>query len=88
LRPPRIVVSLQLLALRLRQLPQLAAGAGEGHGDAWVEHVAQPDEDHALLVAAQRRQRHRASAPRKGIKRGHAASCEKQCVISDSVSSV
>ena len=53
----RLVVSLQLLARRLRQLPQLAAGAAEGHGDARVEHVAQLDEDDALLVAAQRRQR-------------------------------
>ena len=29
----------------------------EGHGDARVEHVAQLDEDDALLVAAQRRKR-------------------------------
>ena len=55
----RLVVSLQLLARRLRQLPQLAAGAADGHGDARIEHVAQLDEDDALLVAAQRRQRHR-----------------------------
>ena len=37
-----------LPALRLRQRPQLAAGAAEGHGDARVEHVAQLDEDYAL----------------------------------------
>jgi hypothetical protein len=37
----------------LRQRPQLAAGAAEGHGDARVEHVAQLAEDDALLVTAQ-----------------------------------
>ena len=40
-----LVVGLQLLARRLRQLPQFAAGAAEGDGDARVEHVAQLDED-------------------------------------------
>jgi hypothetical protein len=53
------VVSPQLLTLRLCQRPQLAAGGAEGHGDARIEHVAQLAEDDALLVTAQRRERHR-----------------------------
>ena len=54
-----LVISPQLLQQRLRQRPQLAAGAAEGHGDARIEHVAQLAEDDALLVTAQRRERHR-----------------------------
>ena len=61
----RLVASLQLLPRRLRQLPQLVADAGEGHGDARVERVAQLDEEDALLVAAKRGQRHRAAGGRK-----------------------
>eukprot|EP00964_Phaeocystis_antarctica_P100152 scaffold65836_cov54-Phaeocystis_antarctica.AAC.3 len=53
------VTSPQLLQKRLRQRPQLAVGAAKGHGDAWIEHVAQLAEDDALLVTAQLRQRHR-----------------------------
>eukprot|EP00964_Phaeocystis_antarctica_P065350 scaffold39418_cov50-Phaeocystis_antarctica.AAC.3 len=53
-----LVISPQLLQQRLRQRPQLAAGAAEGHGDAWIERVAQLAEDDALLVTAQLRQRH------------------------------
>ena len=48
------MISPQLLQQRLRQLPQLAAGAAESHGDAGIEHVAQLAEDDALLVTAQR----------------------------------
>ena len=54
----RLVISPQLLPRRLRQRPQFVAGAAEGHGDARVEHVAQLAEDDALLVTAQRRERH------------------------------
>ena len=39
------MISPQLLPLRLRHRPQLAAGAAEGHGDARIEHVAQLAED-------------------------------------------
>jgi hypothetical protein len=53
------VISPQLLPRRLRHRPQLAAGAAEGHGDARIERVAQLAEDDALLVTAQRRERHR-----------------------------
>ena len=49
----RLVVCLQLLPWRLRQLQQLAVDAAEGHGDARVERVAQLDEDDELLVTAQ-----------------------------------
>jgi len=51
------VISLQLLHPRRR--PQLVADAAQGHADARVEHVAQQDEEDALLVAAQLGQRHR-----------------------------
>eukprot|EP00964_Phaeocystis_antarctica_P022872 scaffold12773_cov64-Phaeocystis_antarctica.AAC.4 len=53
------MISPQLLQQRLRQLPQLAVGAAEGHGDLRIERVAQLAEDDALLVTAQLRQRHR-----------------------------
>ena len=56
----------QLLTRRLRQRLQLAAGAAEGHGDARVEHVAQLAEDDALLVTAQRRERHRGATRAHG----------------------
>ena len=42
-----------------RRRPQLVADAGQGHGDARVERIAQLDEEDALLVAAQPGQRHR-----------------------------
>ena len=45
--------------------------AAEGHGDARVEHVAQLDEDDELLVAAQRRQRHRAAQRGGVVERGN-----------------
>eukprot|EP00964_Phaeocystis_antarctica_P126214 scaffold89951_cov48-Phaeocystis_antarctica.AAC.4 len=48
------MVSPQLLPQRRRQLPQLVAGAAQVHGDARLEHVAQLDEEDALLVTAQR----------------------------------
>ena len=51
----RLVASLQLLQRRPRRRPQLVADAGQGDGEARVEHVAQLDEDDALLVAAQLR---------------------------------
>eukprot|EP00964_Phaeocystis_antarctica_P035844 scaffold20494_cov69-Phaeocystis_antarctica.AAC.5 len=63
----RLVLSPQLLQQRLRERPQLAVGAAEGHGDAWIERVAQLAEDDALLVTAQRRERHR--GPRPGARR-------------------
>ena len=71
-----------LLPLRLRQLPQLAASAAEGHGDARVERVAQLDEDDALLVTAQLGERHRdarggARASRGDNARDRARSSEK-----------
>ena len=52
------MISSQLLLQRLRQRPQLAVGAAVAHGDARIEHVAQLAEDDALLVTAQRRERH------------------------------
>jgi len=55
----RLVVSLQLLQRYPRRRAQLVADAGQGHGDARVEHVAQLDEEDALLVAAELGQRHR-----------------------------
>ena len=63
-RGGRLVISLQLL-LRLSQLPQLAAGAAEGHGGTRIEHVAQMVEDDALRVTVERRERHPASASRR-----------------------
>jgi hypothetical protein len=60
------MISPQLLPLRLRHRPQLAAGAAEGHGDARIEHVAQLAEDDALLVTAQRHERHRGARARWG----------------------
>eukprot|EP00964_Phaeocystis_antarctica_P160407 scaffold131973_cov72-Phaeocystis_antarctica.AAC.2 len=66
-----VVISLQLLQQRLRQRPQLAVGAAECHGNAWIELVAQLAEDDALLVTAQLRQRHRAR--RQGQHRDNAA---------------
>eukprot|EP00964_Phaeocystis_antarctica_P141597 scaffold106656_cov64-Phaeocystis_antarctica.AAC.2 len=58
------MISLQLLQQRQRRLPQPAAGAAEGHGDARIEHVAQLGEYDALLVLAQLRKRHRGAAAR------------------------
>eukprot|EP00964_Phaeocystis_antarctica_P123695 scaffold87386_cov63-Phaeocystis_antarctica.AAC.1 len=64
-----IVISPQLRQQRLRRRPQLIAGAAQGHGDAWLEHVAQLGEEDALLVTAQLRQRHsrRARRARAGL---------------------
>ena len=73
-----LVVCLQLLPWRLRQLPQLAARAAEGHGDARVEHVAQLDEDDELLVAAQRRQR----APPAPVRARAPLGAETRCTLS------
>eukprot|EP00964_Phaeocystis_antarctica_P102368 scaffold67720_cov63-Phaeocystis_antarctica.AAC.3 len=63
----RLVVSLQLLQQRLRRLPQLIAGAAEVYGGARLEHVAQLGEEDALLVTAQREERH--VAARRGAAR-------------------
>ena len=58
------MISPQLLQQRLRQRPQLLAGAAAVYGVARLEHVAQLAEDYALRVTTQRRQRHRgARAP-------------------------
>eukprot|EP00964_Phaeocystis_antarctica_P157586 scaffold127862_cov75-Phaeocystis_antarctica.AAC.2 len=57
------MISSKLRQQRLRWLPQLIAGAAHGHGEARLEHVAQLGEEDALLVAAQRHERHRAAAP-------------------------
>ena len=54
----RLVASLQLLQRYPRRRPQIVADAAQGHGDARVERVAQLHEEDALLVAAQRGQRH------------------------------
>eukprot|EP00964_Phaeocystis_antarctica_P099134 scaffold65022_cov57-Phaeocystis_antarctica.AAC.1 len=51
----RLVLSPQPLPQRLRLLPQLMAGAAEGHGDARLDRVAQPFEDDAHLVTAEPR---------------------------------
>ena len=55
------MISPQLLQQRLRQHAQLIAGAAELHGEARLEHVAQLGEEDALLVLAQRRERHRSA---------------------------
>eukprot|EP00964_Phaeocystis_antarctica_P087112 scaffold55232_cov63-Phaeocystis_antarctica.AAC.5 len=55
------MISPQLRQQRLRQLPQLMAGTAQVHGGARLEHVAQLCEEDALLVAAQRHERHRAA---------------------------
>eukprot|EP00964_Phaeocystis_antarctica_P054190 scaffold31834_cov71-Phaeocystis_antarctica.AAC.1 len=57
-----LMISPQLLQQRLRRRPQLIANAAQGYGDAGLEHVAQLDEEDALLVTAQRRERHRGAA--------------------------
>ena len=44
---------------RLRRRAQLIADAAEVNGDARLQHVAQLGEDDALLVTAQRHERHR-----------------------------
>eukprot|EP00964_Phaeocystis_antarctica_P116416 scaffold80357_cov63-Phaeocystis_antarctica.AAC.3 len=54
-----LVVSPQLRQQRLRRRPQLIAGAAQVHGGARLEHVAQLGEEDALLVTAQRHERHR-----------------------------
>eukprot|EP00964_Phaeocystis_antarctica_P161688 scaffold133788_cov69-Phaeocystis_antarctica.AAC.1 len=65
----RLVICPQLRQQRLRRRPQLTAGAAQVHGGARLEHVAQLGEEDALLVAAQRRQRHRgARRARSGVK--------------------
>eukprot|EP00964_Phaeocystis_antarctica_P113379 scaffold77420_cov63-Phaeocystis_antarctica.AAC.4 len=61
---PLHVVGPQLLPKRLRQRPQPVAGAAEVHGAARIEHVAQLDEDVALLVLAQLRE-HRQHSRRR-----------------------
>ena len=66
----RLVASLQLLQRYPRRRPQLVADAGQGHGDARVEHVAQLHEEDALLVAAQRGQRHRDARAARAASRG------------------
>ena len=60
------MISPQLLQQRLRQHAQLIAGAAELHGEARLEHVAQLGEEDALLVLAQRRERHRARKKTRG----------------------
>jgi hypothetical protein len=57
-----LVIGPQLLPPLLRRRPQLVADAAQGHGEARIEHVAQLDEEDALLVTAQLRQRHRGAA--------------------------
>eukprot|EP00964_Phaeocystis_antarctica_P120565 scaffold84286_cov63-Phaeocystis_antarctica.AAC.9 len=54
----RLVLSLQLLQQRLRRRPQLAVDTAQGHGVARVQQVAHAVEDTALLVAAEREERH------------------------------
>eukprot|EP00964_Phaeocystis_antarctica_P053282 scaffold31266_cov60-Phaeocystis_antarctica.AAC.1 len=54
----RLMISPQLGQQRLRRRPQLFADAAQGHGNARLEHVAQPVEEDARLVTAQLRQRH------------------------------
>eukprot|EP00964_Phaeocystis_antarctica_P107660 scaffold72338_cov51-Phaeocystis_antarctica.AAC.3 len=63
----RLVISPQLLQQRLRRRPQLIADAAQVHGSARLEHVAQLDEEDALLVTAQRRQRHRGERAAAGV---------------------
>eukprot|EP00964_Phaeocystis_antarctica_P031838 scaffold18009_cov61-Phaeocystis_antarctica.AAC.5 len=59
----RLMISPQLRQQRLRRRPQLIAGTAQGHGSARLKHVAQLDEEDALLVTAQCRERHRAVRP-------------------------
>eukprot|EP00964_Phaeocystis_antarctica_P080912 scaffold50551_cov57-Phaeocystis_antarctica.AAC.3 len=62
-----LIISPQLLPQRQRRRPQAAASAAEVHGDAGRERVAQLKEDDALLVLAERRERHGAPAPRAAV---------------------
>eukprot|EP00964_Phaeocystis_antarctica_P108397 scaffold73003_cov64-Phaeocystis_antarctica.AAC.3 len=59
------MISPQLRQQRLRQPPQLIAGTAQVHGEARLEHVAQLADEDALLVTAQREERHR-GAPSAG----------------------
>jgi hypothetical protein len=70
-----LVLGPQLLLQRLRRRPQLVVDAAQGHGEARIKHVAQLDEDDALLVTAQLRQRHRGAARRgaRGAERRRAS---------------
>eukprot|EP00964_Phaeocystis_antarctica_P073818 scaffold45346_cov61-Phaeocystis_antarctica.AAC.5 len=63
---------------RRSQRPQLAAGAAEGHGGTWIERVAQLAEDDALLVTAQRRERHRRAGATRGKAIENAVSTETE----------
>ena len=72
------MVSLQLLQRYPRRRAQLVADAAQGHGDARVEHVAQLHEEDALLVAAQRGQRHRDARARGACAyQGRGGQCQR-----------
>jgi hypothetical protein len=60
------VLSLQLLPHRLRRREQPMTGAAEGHGDARLEHVAQPLEDDAQRIVAEGKE-HRAARLRAAV---------------------